>query len=233
MEHNLPIRQTVKLRYIGAVEYCTYRFNDWSPRNKVPVFHRIPKIMKKLRSQKMTHTFGRADSGSILGFLTTFKLACDASCLHENATIRTMPSFVADRVVSSLNSRMVQSDLAESLDTAVNSNEDPLQAPSFRSYSEVVNHLPKRYAIDKAFAAADATILRFSQSAGMVSLQHGEALFAKAFRVGDVYDECILNDTFIEGGDSSIRYSLRYNLSTHPPTDLIGLAFQAQSLFAL
>lgn len=56
------------------------------------------------------HTFDPSDPISILGFLTTFKLACDANRIHEGAAMWAMLSFVADLAAASPNSRMVKSD---------------------------------------------------------------------------------------------------------------------------
>lgn len=45
----LSIQQTVKLRYVRAVDYRTYRLDDRSPCYDDSVSHCIPKIVKKLR----------------------------------------------------------------------------------------------------------------------------------------------------------------------------------------
>lgn len=112
-----------------------------------------------------------------------------------------MPSFVADCVAFSLNSRMMQNDGTKGQDTTVNSNGVALDAPGHCSYLEVVNHLLKRFANDESIADADAAILRLTHPAGMTPLLYGEALFAKVIRVGDVYEEGKLNDTFNGGGE--------------------------------
>lgn len=112
-----------------------------------------------------------------------------------------MPSFFTDRVEFLLNSRLVQSDGTKGRTTTSNSNAAALQAPRLSSYSEVVNHMLRRYANDETIEDADVAIHCFSQPAGMIPLQYGEALLGKANRVGDVYDEGILNGTFIEGLD--------------------------------
>lgn len=67
----------------------------------------------------------------------------------------------------------------------------------------------------------------------MKALQYGEALFAKAIRVGDVFDKGTLNEKFIEEVHESIRLSLREYWATQPHADLIDLAFRAQYLIAI
>lgn len=143
-----------------------------------------------------------------------------------------MPSFVADHVAASLNSRMVRSD-DTSIAVATVHATAASQAPRLTSYPEVVNHLLKRYANDQGIAETDAAISRYSQPAIMTPLQYREDLFAKAIRVGDVYGDAVLNDIFIEGIDASIRQSLRKYWATHPHADLTDLAFVDQSLLAI
>lgn len=46
----LPVQQTVKLRYVRAVDYRTFRLNDRSPQYDYSVSPYVPKIVKKLRS---------------------------------------------------------------------------------------------------------------------------------------------------------------------------------------
>lgn len=47
--------------------------------------------------------------------------------------------------------------------------------------------------------------------------------------VADVYDECTLNDVFIEGVDVFIRHILRNYWSTNARADLADITFQAKS----
>lgn len=86
-EPNLPVHQTVKLGYVRAIDYRTYFLNNGSPRYDDSVSHYIPKILKKIRSQMKTHTFDPASPISVLGFLTIYKLACDANHIHEVAAM--------------------------------------------------------------------------------------------------------------------------------------------------
>lgn len=75
------------------------------------------------------------------------------------------------------------------LRTTFNPNGVAAQAPRLESYSEVVNHLLKRSANDQKIAEAYAEILQYTQPAFMTPLQHGEDLFAKAIRPGDVHEK--------------------------------------------
>lgn len=126
-----------------------------------------------------THTFALADPISILGFSTALNLACNANSIHEGAALKATPSFVADRVASTLNSSKMQNHEVKGLDTTVNSNGPALQAPRLRSYSKVMNRLMKRYGNEEASVEANAAIL--IQPAGMILLQYGEVFLEKPF----------------------------------------------------
>lgn len=78
-----------------------------------------------------------------------------------------MLSFITDRVASSQNNRIVQTNGMKGLATTVNSNGAALQAPCLRSYSDVFNLLLKKYANNKAIAEADVAILRSTQTTSM------------------------------------------------------------------
>lgn len=160
-------------------------------------------------------------------------MACKADSVIEGAALKVMPSFVADRIVSSLSSRIVHSDRMERLATTVNFNGVALPRPCLLWNSELVNHLLNRFAKSEIKIKADTAILRFAQPGEMTPLQCSKALFAKAISVGDVYDEGTENDPFIEEEDESIRYSLCQYLSTHPHTDFTDLAIQGQLLLVI
>lgn len=84
---HLPVRQTVKLRYVRATGYRTYRLNDRSPHCGDLVTHYGPKIVKRLCSQMKTHSFDPAAPCLALRFITTFKLTCDTNRIHEGAAM--------------------------------------------------------------------------------------------------------------------------------------------------
>lgn len=103
----LQIHLTVRLRYVRAVDYHTYELNDRSIQYGDSVSYYILKIMTKLHKQMRTRTFYPADPISVLGFLTTFKLQCNAKRVNECAAMLEMPIFVAGHLACSLKSYMV------------------------------------------------------------------------------------------------------------------------------
>lgn len=98
-----------------------------------------------------------------------------------------MPYFVSDQVALFLNSRVIKSDGTATAAAIITPNGLASKAPQLKSYLEIVNHLLKQYAYDQATTDADAVISLFTQPAEMTILQYREDLFAKAFRLGDVY----------------------------------------------
>lgn len=163
---------------------------------------------------------------SILDFLTTYRLVCDAKRFREGVAMWAMLQFVAGRVTLSLNSRMVQWDGTKGIATTVSSNSAALQDPRSFSYPKVENHLLKWYTCEENINKADATISGLTQPTSMTPQQYDKAIFAKAIRVEEIYDEGTLNDTIIEGSDGLICHCLRVNWATQPHADLTDLAFQ-------
>lgn len=152
MEPNIQIHQTQKHGAVRAVDYRTYWIGFLSPCYEDSMSHYIPEIVEMLRLLMKIHTCYLASPDQIINFLTIFKLACDASRIRIGTATLAMPIFVANSVVSAFNSCMVQSNGTKGLATLISSNGTALEAPRLRSYSEVVSHLPKRYANDEATA---------------------------------------------------------------------------------
>lgn len=144
---------------------------DPSPRYDDPVSHYIRKTVGKLCYQMKTCSFDPTDLISVLSSLTPFSLECDANRIYERAAIWAMSNFVAYRIISPFNSRMVQSDGIKDTTATVEFKGATLQTARHRFYPEVVNHLLKRYAHYDATTQADAALLRFTQLANMTPPQ--------------------------------------------------------------
>lgn len=63
-------------------------------------------MVNKLESQAKGHFFDLNSLISIIGFLATYKLACDTNNMHEEAAIWVQPSFYKTAFATTLNSRM-------------------------------------------------------------------------------------------------------------------------------
>lgn len=66
----------------------------------------IPKMTNKVELQRKVYFFGASNSISIIGFLTTFKLACDTNNIHEGAAMWVvnylLMKFADDQVIAEM-----------------------------------------------------------------------------------------------------------------------------------
>lgn len=190
--------QTVKLHYVCAVDYNNHQLNDSSTLYDDSNFCLIPKIVKRMCSLINAFAFEPLDPNLYLGFITTFELACRATRIQNDPSVWKMLCIVADRVLSPLNSRMIQNERTRVLASTVSLNGVIPLAPRLKTYSEVVTHLYRSYASNKAISKANATIIRFALPAGMTLSQFCAAHFSNAVFFEDVYHEGALNNTQIK-----------------------------------
>lgn len=85
IEPEIPVLQTVEKNYATASDSRTYRQANKSRKYEEYVPSYIAKLIKKVQSQMKAHFFDSKDSISIVGFLDTFKLPCDANRIQEGA----------------------------------------------------------------------------------------------------------------------------------------------------
>lgn len=109
-----------------------------------------------------------------------------------------MPSFVAVTVAFSHYNRSLMSGRTKVLSATVVFDEATQKAPYSRSSSDEVDHLLVRYVKGESIAEANAAILCHASFAGIAQLQHSEAFSNMAIRIRDVYENCTVNDKFIE-----------------------------------
>lgn len=67
----------------------------------------------------------------------------------------------------------------------------------------------------------------------MTFQKYTDDLVANACKGADLYDKEILNDLFIEGVDTYIRYSFRHKWAQNPPVQWMDISFQAESLLSI
>lgn len=75
--------------------------------------------------------------------------------------------------------------------------------------------------------------IRFAQPAGKNPLQYAEELVAKTHGCGDVFEEFVLNEIFIEGFYSSVRQSMRVYWGVKKGKILQHIAFHVTLLLKL
>lgn len=70
-----------------TVSYRTYLLVETSTKYNRTVSNCIAKMAKRMTVQMKPHTFNPLNSISTIGFVNSFKLACDASGAHEGAAM--------------------------------------------------------------------------------------------------------------------------------------------------
>lgn len=177
-ETKLPVLQTVKKHYALAFDYRTYHLANRSSLYDVTVSSYIVKLVMKIKSQMKAHFFDPKDPISIIGFLATFKLACDTNKIHEGVAMWVLSHYLKDTLANALNSRMCAEDRSASLPAS--ERNEPRSRKLLRSYPEVVNYLFKKISTDQAIAENDAAILRYMQPSGMTQQQYADDLVVKS-----------------------------------------------------
>lgn len=79
----------------------------------------------------------------------------------------------------------------------------------FNTYPQVANFLLRKYGTDEVIAKSECDIMRFAQPSNMTPSPYAEKLVTKTLQSGDLYEEYVLNETFLKGLDASIRNSMR------------------------
>lgn len=117
-------------------------------------------MLKKVKSQVKAHLSDRSDSISIISFLSTFRRACDANHIHEEAAMRVLSFFVKNTFATTIDSRMSAAPHIAPVFATVNTVEPTTQKEHFCFYPEVSRYLLKKFDNDLAIAVKDYAILR-------------------------------------------------------------------------
>lgn len=83
---------------------------------------------------------------------------------------------------------------------------------------------------DQATTEKDSKILRYIEQTPM---NYFNDIYAKSYKVADVYDKSTTKDVFIAAADPFICRSVRKYCATHPPADDTDTAIQTKSQLAL
>lgn len=178
----------------------------------------ITKLVKNVRSQMKAHFVDQNDPISIIGFLATFKFACDANRIHEAEAMRVLPYYANETVASALQSRMCATNKSSSFAVSV-PNVDNRSKKFLRLYQEVAYCVLNKFVTDQAIIEFDAAILRDMQLANMMPQQYADNLVARSCKVAEVSDEGAFYDVIIDGTDPSIRHSVRHYWAQNAQAD--------------
>lgn len=139
------------------------------------VFSYIAKFVEKIKSQLKLHILDTKDPISVIGFLSTIKLACDANCILKGSTMLVLPQYVNETIASALDSRMVAKDKFTPITVSVR-NYDTRSRKLHCPCPEVANYLLKKFPSDQAIAEADAAIFLYMQPSNTTPQQYPDDL---------------------------------------------------------
>lgn len=77
----------LNILYRQALDYCSYNLVDNSWKYDGNIAKKIEKLAKRLQTPMQLHTFNAIDPVYVFSFLSTLKLACESSGIHEGATM--------------------------------------------------------------------------------------------------------------------------------------------------
>lgn len=187
-ESVLPIPQTVKRRFICAVNYRICQLANLSTRCDDTVSSYMNKMITKVDLQMEAHSFDLSNTISTIRFLAVFQSACDTNHINKGATMWVLPFFVKTKLASGLNSCVPAATHIAPIGTFGQATEHIPHRICFWLYSEVVNNPLKNLSNDQAIAMMDSTILNHTQPASMSAVQYAGNLYAKTYKVADFYD---------------------------------------------
>lgn len=110
-------------------------------------------LVMSLNSQReLNHKLRRTSATKkslifIIGFMTTFRLACDTNYIHKEAVIWVLPHFVHENLANVLNSCMCADDKPTPF-VALKRSQEPRSRKLLRSSAEVVKDLLKKFTMD-------------------------------------------------------------------------------------
>lgn len=218
---SLIVIQTIYICFQNAVDYSNYQWDSCSTLSDNNLSKNIAKMAKRLSSQMKPHKF-------ILGFLITFKMACDASGVYEGAVMWLFHFSMKNSTSSALKSKL-----------APNSQQNPNQTLRRRkikkltTYQQVNNHLLWKYATDEVITDIEEEITSFTQPENKTPYQYAEELDAKTLCCGSVYDSQTMRKIFIKSIDQSIYHSIREYWTPRKVANLQDLASNATLLLKL
>lgn len=96
----------------------------------------------------------------------------------------------------------------------------------------MVSYLLQIYATNNIIAEAEAAKFRYIHLSTMSPALNAEAV-AKSLRYGDLYEENVVKEVFIEDLHQSVRHCMRSYYSTHAKSAFHDLARHAMSLRVL
>lgn len=113
------------------------------------------------------HLTDRHDQMLIIGFLASFKPACDANNIHERAAKQVLPDYVKETFANALNSRMCAKDRSTSRAVSVHRKRTSSGTP-LRACPKFYNCSMKKVSTDRVIVEYEAIQLRYMKPFRMI-----------------------------------------------------------------
>lgn len=165
------------------VDYRTYRLANCFTLSDGVVSGYISEMVLKVKSQMKAHFFDTSDRISIIGFFSTFKLACDTTRKHKGAKM--WLSLLSKVLLRQRKQQHASRDAhwVRSLSDQHRRDDNRNEATSL---SRRGSELPaKEVSNDQAIVEMDAAILQYTKPANMTLMPHAGDLFKKSWKVVD------------------------------------------------
>lgn len=196
-ELSIPVLQAGKKQYATAVDYWTNRLFNRFLLYDAMVSGYIAEVNKKVELQSKACFSSSKELILITVFLATFKIVCDTNNIYEAAAKWVLPHFVYKPPANAPNSRLYAENSLAPFIVSVH-NQEQRCGKLLRPYTEALNYLFKKLAMDQAVAERDHSILRYIQPPSISLQQYADGTIAKSCEVAEMYGERTIASVFIE-----------------------------------
>lgn len=193
----LKVIGPVNDRFVTAVENQNYGLLKKSSGQDYDVAHKPQKMAKWIAVQTNYRISSGKESILVIVFLQEFKSVGDACGIHKGAIIWLSKQYLAGPAETAVKPRVTLTNSAKFY------QEDP-----FKSYSTIVQFLPRRFFTDDNKANPDAEVHNLRQ-ASITTADVAQELWKKRLICASIYDDNSLEALFVEGAAYQTRKTFR------------------------
>ena len=216
---NLPKRiVTTTVMFKKAVYFKTYRLHNRSLQYDSSVTKKLSKIRKRMEPEMRPHLFDGSDPITIIPFLEAFRDSCNVNGVHEGAALWLVGYFLRGSAKSKVTARTTSNNAKKKIGNRL------------LTYCQAIDFLLRTYATDDIIARAVDDLKSYKQDSTTSEMAYLEKLWARALRMGSVFQEHDLVDIFLAGLRPEIADHTRQFYSHNPTVDLSSIARYAHSL---
>lgn len=177
--------------YWIALDYRAYCLSEKSLIYDEQVVKHVSKCASRLQVQMKLQQFDPINSMSVIGFFIGIQNCIqqlDNYAIHEGAAMWLVTHFMKRVAVGELTAR---------LSLKPKSSKRKTKESVLTMYGQVINHLLEMYATNDVIAECDKNIFSFAQSTSSTPVQFVDALRMQIWCVLQIYDESLVEGTFI------------------------------------